>query len=195
MHGANRLGGNSLSDLLVFGKLSGASACAFAKKNGAVKINEADIKAGMDEMLAPLSRTDGPTAYEVHEKLQDLMQTYVGIMRIEADLKHALEELAKLKQEAQRIRVTGSRIYNPGWHLAYDITTMLNTSEATARCALQRTESRGAHTRLDFPATSADWGKVNSTVNKDGDGMKIGTSPLPQMPEELKKLFEEPEKK
>jgi succinate dehydrogenase / fumarate reductase flavoprotein subunit len=195
MHGANRLGGNSLSDLLVFGKLSGASACAFARKNGAVKINEADIKSAMDEVLAPFARTEGPTAYEVHEKLQDMMQTYVGIMRTEADLKHALEELAKLKQEAQRIRVTGSRIYNPGWHLAYDIKTMLNTSEATTRCALQRTESRGAHTRLDFPATSPDWGKVNSTVNKDGDGMKIGTSPLPQMPDELKKLFEEPEKK
>jgi succinate dehydrogenase flavoprotein subunit len=194
MHGANRLGGNSLSDLLVFGKLSGQGASDFAKKNGKVSVNEADVKAATDEVLAPFSRTQGPSPYEVHEKLQDLMQNSVGIMRTEADLKHAIDALGKLKQEAQAVRVTGSRLYNPGWHLAYDLKTMINTSEATARCALQRTESRGAHTRLDHPATSAEWGKVNSTVNKDGDQMRIGTSPLPQMPEELRKLFEEPAK-
>ncbi len=194
MHGANRLGGNSLSDLLVFGKLSGEGACAFAKKNPKVSANEADIKAAIDEVLAPFSLTQGPSPYQVHEKLQDLMQNEVGIMRTEQDLKHAIEALAQLRKEAQSVRVTGSRIYNPGWHLAYDLKTMINTSEATARCALQRTESRGAHTRLDFPATSPEWGKVNSTVNKDGDQMRVGTSPLPQMPEELRKMFEEPAK-
>ena len=191
MHGANRLGGNSLSDLLVFGRLAGIGACDFAKKNPKAKVREEDIKAATEEMLAPFARTSGPNPYEVHEKLQDLMQSDVGIMRNEQDLKHAIEELRKLKQEAQTVRVTGSRIYNPGWHLAYDLNTMINTSEATARCALQRTESRGAHTRLDHPATDPEWGKVNSTVIKDGDQMRVGTSPLPQMSAELKKLFEE----
>ncbi|MBI2817581.1 MAG: succinate dehydrogenase flavoprotein subunit [Acidobacteria bacterium] len=192
MHGANRLGGNSLSDLLVFGKLTGEAAAQFAKKSSKLRVREEDIKAGIEEMLAPLARTSGPSPYEIHEKLQELMQSYVGIMRTEQDLKHAIEQLQTLKQEAQRVRVTGSRMYNPGWHLAYDLKTMLNTSEAIARCALQRTESRGAHTRLDHPATSPEWGKVNSTVNQDGDGMRVGTSPLPQMPEELRQLFEEP---
>ncbi len=191
MHGANRLGGNSLSDLLVFGRLTGIGATEFAKKNGKVAINQDDVKGATEEMLAPFARTQGPNPYEVHEKLQDLMQNYVGIMRIESDLKHAIEQLAKLKEEARTVRVTGSRMYNPGWHLAYDLGTMINTSEAIARCALQRTESRGAHTRLDFPATSEEWAKVNSTVNRDGDGMRVGTSPKPQMPEELRRLFEE----
>jgi succinate dehydrogenase / fumarate reductase, flavoprotein subunit len=191
MHGANRLGGNSLSDLLVFGRLTGAGAAAFAKQSGKVGIRQEDVDAGIEEMLRPFSRSAGPTAYEVHEKLQDLMQNYVGIMRIEADLKHAIDVLQQLKKEAETIRVTGSRTYNPGWHLAYDIRTMLNTSEAIARCALQRTESRGAHTRLDHPATSPEWGKVNSTVRKDGDQMLVGTSPLPQMPDELRQFFEE----
>jgi len=191
MHGANRLGGNSLSDLVVFGRLAGLAAAEFAKRSGKLKVREEDIQSATEAMLEPFSRADGPNPYEVHEKLQDLMQSYVGIMRTEQDLKHALEVLQELKKEAQNVRVTGSRIYNPGWHLAYDLKTMINTSEATARCALLRTESRGAHTRLDHPATDPEWGKVNSTVNKDGDQMRVGTAPLPQMPEELGKLLEE----
>jgi succinate dehydrogenase / fumarate reductase flavoprotein subunit len=142
-------------------------------------------------MLAPFARTAGPNPYEIHEKLQDLMQNYVGIMRTEQDLKHALDALSALKAETQAVRVTGSRLYNPGWHLAYDLKTMINTSEATARCALLRTESRGAHTRLDHPKTDPEWGKVNTTVNKDGDQMRVGTSPLPPMPDELRKIIEE----
>jgi succinate dehydrogenase / fumarate reductase flavoprotein subunit len=191
MHGANRLGGNSLSDLLVFGRLAGLHASEFAKKNGKAGAREEDIRSATEEMLEPFSRTQGPNPFEVQEKLQDLMQNYVGIMRTEQDLKHAIEALQSLRQEAATVRVSGSRLYNPGWHLAYDLKTMINTSEATARCALQRTESRGAHTRLDHPATDPEWGKVNSTVAKDGDQMRIGTSPLPQMPEDLRMLFEE----
>jgi succinate dehydrogenase / fumarate reductase flavoprotein subunit len=191
MHGANRLGGNSLSDLLVFGRLTGASASEFAKQNRRVQVNTDDVNSAMEEILEPFSRPAGPNPYEIHEKLQDLMQNYVGIMRTEEDLKHAIATLQEMKREVDTVRVTGSRLYNPGWHLAYDLKTMINTSEATALCALQRTESRGAHTRLDHPATDPEWSKVNSTVNKDGDQMRIGISPLPQMPEELRKLFDE----
>ncbi|OFV97762.1 MAG: fumarate reductase/succinate dehydrogenase flavoprotein subunit [Acidobacteria bacterium RIFCSPLOWO2_12_FULL_54_10] len=192
MHGANRLGGNSLSDLLVFGRLSGHHAAQFAKQNsGAVKINEDEVRRAAQEVLAPFDRTSGPTPYELHEKLQEFMQAKVGIMRIESDIKEALVEIQDLKKKLTTVRVSGSRMFNPGWHLAYDLKNLLTSAEAIARAALMRQESRGAHTRLDHPKTDPEWGKVNHVISKDGDAMKVAQSPLPQMPDELKKLFEE----
>ena len=192
MHGANRLGGNSLSDLLVFGRLSGLHAAEFAKRNSApLKINEEEIRLAAQEVLAPFERTTGSSPYEIHEELQEKMQDYVGIMRKEEDLQRALEMLSDLRQKLATVRVTGSRMYNPGWHLAYDLKNMLNTSEAITRAALMRKESRGAHTRLDYPKTDPEWGKVNLMISKEGEEMRIRTSPLPQMPEELQKLFQE----
>jgi len=192
MHGANRLGGNSLSDLLVFGRLAGLHAAQFAKQNKEKpKVGDDAVQQATREMLEPFERTSGPSPYEIHEELQDTMQNLVGIMRIEEDLKKALEKIQDLRSKLRSVRVTGSRLYNPGWHLAYDLRNLLNTSEAIARSALARQESRGAHTRLDYPKTDPEWGKWNHVISKDGDQMKISKSPLPQMPEELAKLFEE----
>ena len=193
MHGANRLGGNSLSDLLVFGRLSGLHAAEFAKKNkGQAKVPDAEVQRAMRELVEPFERTSGPSPYEIHEQLQDIMQNLVGIMRIEEDLKKALNVIQELRTELRSVRVTGSRMFNPGWHLAYDLRNLLNTSEAITRSALARQESRGAHTRLDHPKTDPEWGKVNHVISKDGEQMHISKSPLPQMPPELAKLFEEP---
>ena len=119
------------------------------------------------------------------------MQNLVGIMRIEGDLKLALEKLAVLKEKQKKVRVTGGRIYNPGWHLAYDLGNLINTSIAIATAALAREESRGAHTRLDHPKTSPEWEKITHVIQKDGDGLKLSQMPKPQMPPELAKLFDE----
>jgi succinate dehydrogenase flavoprotein subunit len=192
MHGANRLGGNSLSDLLVFGRLSGLHAAEFARKNKQKPaVPEAQVQKAMRELVEPFERTSGPSPYEIHEQLQDAMQNLVGIMRIEEDLKKALAIVTGLQEQLKSVRVTGSRMFNPGWHLAYDLRNLLSTSEAIARSALAREESRGAHTRLDHPKTDAEWGKWNHVVTKDGEQMRLRKSPLPQMPPELAKLFEE----
>jgi succinate dehydrogenase / fumarate reductase flavoprotein subunit len=192
MHGGNRLGGNSLSDLLVFGKLAGEAAAKKAKSMGkGLAPDPAQIEAGIAEFLAPMQRTEGPSAYEIHDELQDVMQNLVGIMRIEGDLKLALEKLAVLKEKQKKVRVTGGRIYNPGWHLAYDLGNLINTSIAIATAALAREESRGAHTRLDHPKTSPEWEKITHVIQKDGDGLKLSQMPKPQMPPELAKLFED----
>ena len=192
MHGANRLGGNSLSDLLVFGRLSGMHAAEFAKKSATPpKVRDEEVQRATRELLEPFERTQGPSPYEIHEQLQEMMQNYVGIMRIEEDIKRALEKLKELKQQLKTVRVTGSRMYNPGWHLAYDLKNMLKTAEAVSLSALTRQESRGAHTRLDYPQTDPEWGKVNLVISKDGEAMRLRKEPLPSMPAELRKLFEE----
>ncbi len=193
MHGANRLGGNSLSDLLVFGRRAGLGAVEYIKSlGGPVNLDQAAVDQAIDEMLEPLTRTDGENPYAVHRELQQLMQSHVGIVRTEADLQKAIEILQGLKQRAMNVKASGSRQYNPGWHLAKDIKTMVIMSEAVAKCALQRKESRGGHTRLDFPEYDPYWASVNSTIHKGEDGsMVVGTQPLPQMPPELKQLFEE----
>jgi succinate dehydrogenase / fumarate reductase flavoprotein subunit len=192
LHGANRLGGNSLSDLLVFGKLAGWHAAEFAKKNRErPQVSTEMVQQATRELLEPFERTEGPGAYEIHDQLQDTMQTLVGIMRIEEDLKQALNLIAELRSKLRSVRVTGSRLFNPGWHLAYDLRNLLNTAEAIARSALARQECRGAHTRLDHRKTDPEWGKVNHVISKDGEEMKLTTSPLPKMPDELAKLFDE----
>ncbi len=191
MHGANRLGGNSLSDLLVFGKRAGGAAAAYAKSCGALKTDAAQIDDAEREMLAPFERPAGEGPYEIHRDLQDTLQSLVGIFRNEADLKQALQKIAALKERARRVHVDGSRLFNPGWHLARDLRSMLTAAEAVTRCALARTESRGAHSRIDFPNYDAEWGKKNNIIVKEGGEMKLRQRPVPEMPEDLKQLFSE----
>ena len=189
LHGANRLGGNSLSDLLVFGRRAGLGAMEFAQANGDSKIDEAQVRAAADELTAPFER-DGEGPYEVHRDLQDIMQTKVGIIRAEADLQSAVDELQKIKARVAKVSVSGTRQYNPGWHLAQDLKAMVVCSEAVTRCALQRKESRGGHTREDYPDYDAHWESVNSIVRKDGNTMYVGTEEKQKMPDELVKVFE-----
>jgi succinate dehydrogenase / fumarate reductase flavoprotein subunit len=195
LHGANRLGGNSLSDLLVFGRLAGLGAVEYAKQYGATpKADEAQVKAAADELLAPFNRSgEGP--YEIHRDLQEIMQHKVGIVRTEADLKSALTELDAIQARAEKVAVEGSIQFNPGWHLANDLKNMVIVSKAVAKCALERRESRGGHTRLDYPDYDAALSKINSIIKKGADGkLEYTTVSLPEMPAELKKLFEEEKK-
>lgn len=192
LHGANRLGGNSLSDLLVFGRRAGLYAAEYSKRNNSLpKISENEVKEAEKEMTSYFENT-GENPYTVHQDLQELMQNNVGIFRNEGDLKFAIEELKKLKERAKKVRIGGSRMYNPGWHMAYDLQNMVLYSEAIAKCALERKESRGAHSRIDFPKTDPECGKWNSLVKKGSDGsMVVDKATLPPMPPELKRLLEE----
>lgn len=193
MHGANRLGGNSLSDLLVFGKRAGAGASEYANNiNNSVKIHDEEINNAVKEMLAPFESSEGENPYTVHQGLQDAMGDFVGVFRTKEKLHEGIEEINILKERGSQLKIEGSRMYNPGWHLCKDLKSMLIVSEAIARCAHQREESRGAHSRVDFPNYNDEvWGTVNSVISKDSSGdMNLGTSPLPQMPDELKKIVE-----
>ena len=194
LHGANRLGGNSLSDLVVFGRRAGLAAAQYAKSApGSTRIAEPEIEAEIAEMLAPFERRGGDGPYELQRALQQCMNDYVGIFRTQKDLEVALGVLEQLKQRAKQVRVEGSRTYNPGWHLARDLRNMLTVAEAVTRSAILRQESRGAHSRLDFPGMSEVLSSVNMCVRRAGEAMGVGPTPLPQMPEELRSLFE-PEK-
>ncbi len=196
LHGANRLGGNSLSDLVVFGRRAGLAAAQYAKQFSATpRIASAEIEAEQRDLLAPFDRTSGESPYEVHRALQECMGVNVGIFRVQADLERALELLVGLKARAARVRVEGSRVYNPGWHMSRDLRNMLTVSEAITRSALLRKESRGAHSRLDFTAMDPALAKVNMCVRPRGEGMDVAPTPLPEMPAELKALFEEKQEK
>jgi succinate dehydrogenase / fumarate reductase flavoprotein subunit len=191
MHGANRLGGNSLSDLLVFGRRAGAGAAAYAKQRSSPpQVNDAEIEAETRALLDPFERTAGESPYEVHRALQDVMDRLVGIFRVQADLESAIAQLQSLAARAAAVRVEGTRMFNPGWHLARDLKNMVTVSEAIARSALLRSESRGAHSRLDFTALDPALGQVNHCVTKGAAGMQVAPTPLPQMPAELKAMFE-----
>jgi len=191
MHGANRLGGNSLSDLLVFGRRAGLAAGEYAKKGAMPSLDAAQIEDAAREALAPFERSGGENPYKIHHDLQDVMQNLVGIFRTDADLRRALVELDKLKSRAKNIRVEGSRAFNPGWHLNFDLKSMLTVSEACAHAALARTESRGAHSRLDFPKTEDEWGKKNLVIAKKGDAMNLFEVPRPALPAELEQILAE----
>ena len=191
LHGSNRLGGNSLSDLLVFGRRAGLSAAEHAKQVGTPAIDSQQVEAAEREMLEPFERPAGDSPYDIHHDLQETMQNYVGIFRNEDDLKKGLAEIQELKQRAARMRVEGSRLFNPGWHLARDLKSMLTVSEAVALSALERKESRGAHSRIDFPNYDETWGHQNNIISCDGAEMKLQQSPTPEMPEELQKLLQE----
>jgi succinate dehydrogenase / fumarate reductase flavoprotein subunit len=191
LHGANRLGGNSLSDLLVFGRRAGAAAAEFAKKSGGVNVDDQQIASAEREMLEPFERTSGESPYEVHRDLQKTMQAKVGIFRVEEDLQSAMSDLESLKARAKKVRVEGSRMFNPGWHLAKDLDSMLRVSEAVTRSAVARKESRGAHSRIDFPDYSPVWEKQNNIIKRDGEGMKLEQRPVRELPDDLKKILAE----
>ncbi|HVS65346.1 MAG TPA: fumarate reductase/succinate dehydrogenase flavoprotein subunit [Thermoanaerobaculia bacterium] len=193
LHGANRLGGNSLSDLLVFGKRAGEYAAAFAKENAAVSLDSSQVEATIGAALRPLdSDPAGENPYTIQYELQDLMQGNVGIVRVEAEMQAAIERIRELRQRAANAHAPGNREYNPGWHTALDLHNLLTVSEAIARSALDRKESRGGHFRDDYPAKSEEDGKVNIAVRKGGDGgMEVERMPLVEMSEELRRLVEE----
>jgi len=191
LHGANRLGGNSLSDLLVFGRRAGLAAGQYSKTAPAPVADDSQIAAAEREVLAPFERTEGENPYTVHHDLQEVMQSLVGIFRVEDDLKKALAELEKLKARAARVRVEGSRMFNPGWHLSQDLLRMLTVSEAAALAALARQESRGAHSRLDYSKTDDAWGKKNHVIVKKGEQMTLFAVPTVEMPDDLKAILAE----
>jgi succinate dehydrogenase / fumarate reductase flavoprotein subunit len=193
LHGANRLGGNSLSDLLVFGRRAGLGAAEYALGLGSQPaLADADVAAVTGEMDAHLGGDGAENPYDIQSDLQDTMHTLVGIIRTGAEIEEALGKIAELKERAAKAGVTGSKAYNPGWHLAMDLRSLLTVSEAVARAAAERTESRGGHTRNDYPETDPEWGRWNLSLSQNADGsMKLEKTPLPQMPEDLAKLFEE----
>jgi succinate dehydrogenase / fumarate reductase flavoprotein subunit len=194
LHGANRLGGNSLSDLLVFGKRAGEFAARFAQDSSAARVNQDEAEAAVREALAPFDRpsngTKGP--YQIQYELQDVMQDYVGIVRNEADMRRALERIEALSGEASHVPVSGHREYNPGWHTAIDLRCMMIVSEAVTRAALERKESRGAQFREDYPDKDAEYARFNIVVKKAGDGrMELSRRPIPAVPAELTAVIEE----
>ncbi len=193
LHGANRLGGNSLSDLVVFGQRAGKYAAEFAKSKNAVTVDDGWVKEVSSEALAPFGRegdTTGP--YQIQYTLQDVMQDQVGIIREGGDLEKALARIAELKGDATKTAVGGNREYNPGWHTALDLHNLVTVSEMIARAALTRTESRGAHTRDDHPGKDKDWGNYNLVLKKGSDGaMEVEKRPINPLPEELKQIIEE----
>jgi len=191
LHGSNRLGGNSLSDLLVFGKRAGNAAADYAKSVQSGALDSAQLQDAEREMLRPFECTDGEFPYEIHRDLQDFMQSLVGIFRTEEDLQKALGELEKLKPRLQRMRADGSRMFNPGWHLTRDLRSMVLVSEAVTRSALARRESRGAHSRIDYPNYDDTWAKQNNIISKRGGQMTLEQRPVNEMPAELKELLAE----
>jgi succinate dehydrogenase / fumarate reductase flavoprotein subunit len=194
MHGSNRLGGNSLSDLLVFGKRAGEHAAAYTDALGKrPKVATSDVELALDTALAPLQRATGENPYHLQQDLQAVMGDLVGIIRREAELTDALKRLQELKQRVANVSATGGRRYNPGWHLALDLRNMLVVSECTAKAALEREESRGGHTREDFPKMSPEWRRVNLICSLDGNDVSLERKPVPRMRAELITLFERTE--
>jgi succinate dehydrogenase / fumarate reductase flavoprotein subunit len=192
LHGAQRLGGNALSDLLVFGRRAGLYAAEYAKSiKGSLSINNDQIDGYAQEMLAPFEAKGSENPYKIHSDLQDCMQNLVGIIRVESELKQALETIQQLKQRSRNVKVEGNRQFNTGWHLALDLHSLLTFAEAATLAAIERKESRGGHTRDDYPSPDAKYAKVNIVVRKAGDSMTLTQEPLPEMPEELKALLEE----
>jgi len=193
INGANRLGGNSLSDLIVFGKRAGEYAAAFAKEHPAPRVDEKLVEQYMRNSLAPFERGDaGENPYKVQADLQESMQRLVGIVRLENEMREALERVAQLKERAARVGVSGHREYHAGWHTALDLRNLLTVSEAIARSAIERKESRGGHFREDYPDKVAEFGTVNVAVRQgSGDVMEIGRIPIPPMPDHLKQVIEE----
>ncbi|WP_209306338.1 fumarate reductase/succinate dehydrogenase flavoprotein subunit [Blastococcus sp. CT_GayMR19] len=192
MHGSNRLGGNSLSDLLVFGRRAGAAAAEHARGRHGLELPDEALADAARAALAPFDREGGENPYTVQHDLQQTMHDLVGIIRTAPEMEQALERIAALKERVANLSVEGHRQYNPGWHLALDLPHMLVVSECIARAALERQESRGGHTRDDFPATDAEWAKTNLICTQAADGsVALTRQPLPQMPSDLAGIFEE----
>jgi succinate dehydrogenase / fumarate reductase, flavoprotein subunit len=197
LHGSNRLGGNSLSDLLVFGKRAGEFAAKFARESDAGQIRDVELEEVAREALEPFDRAakasgSAESPYQVQNDLQEMMQGLVGIVRREDEMVRALDELAKLWERSRNVAVHGHREYNPGWHTAIDLKHLLTVSEAITRAAIERKESRGGHFRDDFPNRNAADGKVNIVLHKDADGsMRTRRVPIPEMPPHLQQVIEE----
>jgi succinate dehydrogenase / fumarate reductase flavoprotein subunit len=192
LHGANRLGGNSLSDLLVFGKRAGQYAASYAKEQSPGVISSDEVAAAEKQALAPFGRDSAEGPYAVQHALQDMMQDLVGIVRQEKEMLEALEHIHELKERAERVGVQGHREYNPGWHTAVDLNNLLVVSEMVMKAALERKESRGAHFRDDFPAKDDKFGSFNIVIRKGSDGeMQVRRESIPEMPPELKQIIEE----
>ena len=190
LHGANRLGGNSLSDLLVFGRRAGMAAAAHAKKTSYASLDNAQMQNAERELLAPFSNK-GESPYAIHRDLQTVMQSLVGIYRNAEDLERALNELQMLKARAAAASVEGSRMYNPGWHLVGELKSMLIIAEAVTKSAMARTESRGAHSRIDYPDLDKSWGQKHNIIVEERSEMVRRELPIPPMPDDLKQVLAE----
>lgn len=190
MHGSNRLGGNSLSDLLVFGRRAGMGAVEYLKGNTATPVSEAAIKAAAAKIQAPFDRQGGENSYSLHAELQEVTHNLVGIIRTGAELKDAIAKIADIRKRSANVAVTGGRKFNPGFHLAFDLDNMLLVAESTAKSADSREESRGGHTRDDFPGMSNEWRQVNHISSFDGEKVNVRKQALPPMPKELFELFD-----
>ena len=195
MHGSNRLGGNSLSDLLVFGRRAGLGASTYIDALGASRpaVTDRDVEEARREAELPFAGSGGENPYTIHADLQETMNELVGIIRTKDEVEQALAKLEALKARAAKMSVQGDKVFNPGWHLALDLPNMLIVSECIARSALIREESRGGHTRDDFPTMSPEWRKVNLVCRPSGDGVDVTQQPLPVMPPELLSLFDRDE--
>ncbi len=192
MHGANRLGGNSLSDLIVFGRRAGLHAAEYAKSSkGTPGVDAGQAEAAARAVRVPFENAGNENPYTIHADLQECMQSLVGIIRNEGELRKALEEIAALTLRLGRVRVGGGRAFNPAWHLALDLYSMLSVSEAVTLGALERKESRGGHTRDDYPFADDRFGKVNVVIRRKGGAFSVAQEPLPEMPDELKELLKE----
>jgi succinate dehydrogenase / fumarate reductase flavoprotein subunit len=190
MHGSNRLGGNSLSDLLVFGRRAGMGAVEYLKKNGANPVSDEAIHAAAAKIQAPFDRQGGENSYSLHAELQEVTHNLVGIIRTGAELKDAISKIADIRKRSANVAVAGGRKFNPGFHLAFDLDNMLLVAESTAKSADSREESRGGHTRDDFPGMSNEWRQVNHISSFDGEKVNVRKQALPAMPKELFELFD-----
>jgi succinate dehydrogenase / fumarate reductase flavoprotein subunit len=192
LHGSNRLGGNSLSDLVVFGRRAGLAAAEYVRRLSSTPAAHADqVERAVRYVVWPFEGTGNENPYAVHADLQECMQALVGIIRNEGELRKALEEIAVLKQRLARVKIGGGRVFNPGWHLTLDLYSMLTVSEATTRGALERKESRGGHTRDDYPFADDAWGKLNVVIGKQDGEITVRREPIPEMPPELRALLQE----
>jgi succinate dehydrogenase / fumarate reductase, flavoprotein subunit len=190
MHGSNRLGGNSLSDLLVFGRRAGVGAAAYVKQNSTASVSEATVAAAAARIEAPFARTGGENSYSLHAELQEVTHNLVGIIRTGSELKEAIEKIAEIRKRSANVAVSGGRKFNPGFHLAFDLDNMLLVAESTAKSAIGREESRGGHTRDDFPGMDSGWRQYNHIASFDGNQVSVRKQALPAMPKELFDLFE-----
>ncbi|HEX6807314.1 MAG TPA: fumarate reductase/succinate dehydrogenase flavoprotein subunit [Gemmatimonadaceae bacterium] len=192
LHGANRLGGNSLSDLLVFGRRAGEYASAFAREHGAAAVDESAVSGVARRALEPFDRNTGEGPYQIQQALQQAMQDLVGIVRRDDDMRQALGKIDALRARAQRVSVDGNREYNPGWHTALDLGNLLTIAEAITRSALERRESRGGHFRDDYPSKDASYSTFNIVIRKANDGsMQLTREPIAPMPDELRAVIAE----
>jgi succinate dehydrogenase / fumarate reductase flavoprotein subunit len=190
MHGSNRLGGNSLSDLLVFGRRAGVGASEYVKQNTQVKVSESTIKRAAEKIAAPFKSTGGENPYTLHQELQEITHNLVGIIRTKAELADAITKIADIRKRIENVSVEGDRLFNPGFHLSFDLDNMLLVAESTAKSAIVRQESRGGHTRDDFPKMDPKWRSLNNIASFNGKEVVVKQQQLPFMPKELFDLFD-----